>query len=72
MLVVSVPGFHGDPDRRSLAVLSVPIAALLLTVRIVVTRFALRRQRQLRASADPRKAAGRCLPPSWCSGLRRS
>ena len=52
MLVVAVPGFHGDPDRRSLAVLSVPIAALLLTVRIVVTRFALRRQRQLRTSAD--------------------
>ena len=52
LLVVSVPGFHGDPDRHSLAVLSVPIAALLLTVRIVVTRLALRRQRRLRASAD--------------------
>jgi Ca2+:H+ antiporter len=33
-------------------VLSVPIGALLLTVRIVVTRFALRRQRRLRTSAD--------------------
>jgi Ca2+:H+ antiporter len=52
VLVVAVPGFHGDPDRHSLAVLSVPIAALLLTVRIVVTRFALRRQRRLRDSAD--------------------
>jgi Ca2+:H+ antiporter len=52
MLVVAVPGFHGDPDRRSLAVLSVPIAALLLAVRIIVTRFALRRQRRIRTSAD--------------------
>jgi Ca2+:H+ antiporter len=52
VLVVAVPGFHGDPDRHSLAVLSVPIGALLLTVRIVVTRFALRRQRRLRTSAD--------------------
>jgi Ca2+:H+ antiporter len=61
VLVVAVPGFHGDPDRHSLAVLSVPIAALLLTVRIVVTRFALRRQRRLRALADPEEG-GWTLP----------
>jgi Ca2+:H+ antiporter len=47
VLVASVPGFHGDPDRRSLAVLSLPLAALLLIVRVTVTRAALRRQRQL-------------------------
>jgi Ca2+:H+ antiporter len=47
LLVVAVPGFHGDPDRRSLAVLSLPLAAVLLVVRVTVTRFALRRQRQL-------------------------
>jgi Ca2+:H+ antiporter len=52
MLVAAVPGFHGDPDRRSLAEFSVPIAVLLLVVRIAVTRFALRRQRRIRASAD--------------------
>jgi len=52
VLVAAVPGFHGNPDRRSLAELSLPIAALLLIVRVTVTRRALRRQRQLQASAE--------------------
>jgi Ca2+:H+ antiporter len=47
VLVAAVPGFHGDPNRRSLAELSLLIAALLLTVRLVVNRYALRRQRML-------------------------
>jgi Ca2+:H+ antiporter len=47
VLVAAVPGFHGDPERRSLAELSLPIAALLLSVRLVVNRYALRRQRML-------------------------
>jgi Ca2+:H+ antiporter len=47
LLVVAVPGFHGDPDRRSLAELSLPLAAVLLIVRVTVTRYALRRQRLL-------------------------
>jgi Ca2+:H+ antiporter len=46
-LVVAVPSFQGDPDRRSLAELSVPLAALVLIVRVTVTRYTLRRQRQL-------------------------
>jgi Ca2+:H+ antiporter len=52
VLVAAVPGFHGDPDRRSLAVLSVPIAALLLIVRLIENRFALRRQRALYSTAE--------------------
>ena len=47
VLVVAVPGFHGDPDRRSLLLLSLPLAVVLLVVRLTVTRYALRRQRQL-------------------------
>ena len=47
VLVVSAAGFHGDPDRRSLAELSLLLAALLLVVRVIVMRSALRRQRQL-------------------------
>jgi Ca2+:H+ antiporter len=46
-LPVAALGFHGDPDRRSLAELSVPLAALVLIVRVTVTRYTLRRQRQL-------------------------
>jgi Ca2+:H+ antiporter len=53
VFVVSVPGFHGAPDRRSLAELALPVAAVLLLVRIVVTRYALRRQRTLRAASPP-------------------
>jgi Ca2+:H+ antiporter len=52
VLVAAVPGFHGDPDRWSLAVLSVPIAALLLVVRLIENRFALRRQRALYSTAE--------------------
>jgi Ca2+:H+ antiporter len=52
VLVAAAPGFHGDPDRRSLAELSLPLAALLLIVRVTVTRYALRRQRQLFTPAE--------------------
>ena len=52
VLIPSVPGFDGDPDRRSLAELSVPVAVLLLVVRIVVNRYALRRQRNLYALVE--------------------
>jgi Ca2+:H+ antiporter len=61
VLVAAAPGFHGDPDRRALAELSLPLAALLLAVRVTVTRYALRRQRQLFASAE-READGWPLP----------
>jgi Ca2+:H+ antiporter len=53
LLAVSIPGFHGDPDRSSLAWLSLPVAVLLLAVRIVVNLYALRRQRALFATAEP-------------------
>jgi Ca2+:H+ antiporter len=52
LLVAATPGFHGDPERRSLAELSLPIAAVLLTVRIAVNLYALRRQRMLYAVAE--------------------
>jgi Ca2+:H+ antiporter len=58
VLVASIPGFRGDPDRRSLADLSLPIAAALLLVRIAVNRYALRRQRALRNAAEPTGDAG--------------
>ena len=53
VLVVAVPGFHGDPDRRTLAELSLPVAVLLLVVRVLVTRYSLRRQRALYTAAEP-------------------
>jgi len=58
MFVVSVPGFHGDPERRSLAELALPVAAVLLVVRIAVNHYALRRQRVLNKAADTEGEAG--------------
>jgi Ca2+:H+ antiporter len=51
LLVAAVPGFHGDPDRDSLAVWSLPIAIVLLVVRVLVNRRSLRRHRQIRPAA---------------------
>jgi Ca2+:H+ antiporter len=53
VLVPAIVGLHGDPDRRSLAELSLPFAALLMIVRVAVTRLALQRQRRLYSSAEP-------------------
>jgi Ca2+:H+ antiporter len=58
LFVASVPGWHGDPERRSLAELAVPLAALLLVVRLAVNRYALRRQRALNEAAETVGEAG--------------
>jgi Ca2+:H+ antiporter len=60
VLVAATPGFHGNPNRRDLAELSLPIAVVLLLVRVVVTRRALRRQRALYSS--PEETDGWSLP----------
>jgi Ca2+:H+ antiporter len=36
-LIPSIPGWHGDPDRHSLYVLTVPISVVLIAVYVVVT-----------------------------------
>src|SRR5207244_6828411 len=51
-LVPAVPGRHGDPNRHSLAVLSVPVSVVLLVVYVVVTWYSLRRHRALRGVED--------------------
>ena len=60
-LAAAAPGLHGDPDRRSLAKLSVPVAILLLAVSVTATRYMLRRQWQLFRSAEP-EGTGWSLP----------
>jgi Ca2+:H+ antiporter len=49
LLVAAAPGFHGNPERRSLAVFALPLVVLLLIIRVAVTQSALRRQQQLRS-----------------------
>jgi Ca2+:H+ antiporter len=53
VLAAAVPAFHGDENRRSLAELSVLISVVLLVVCAVVTRYALRRHRQIGLAAEP-------------------
>jgi Ca2+:H+ antiporter len=52
-LVPSIPGWHGDPERHSLYLVTLPIAALLLTVYLVMTARNLRQH----AAAHQDKAA---------------
>ncbi|HEX5469116.1 MAG TPA: calcium/proton exchanger [Gaiellaceae bacterium] len=55
-LIPAVPGWSGDPDRHSLAELSVPVSIVLLVVYLGVTWLSLRRHRRQHVSDEP--AAG--------------
>ncbi|MEO8290867.1 MAG: calcium/proton exchanger [Gaiellaceae bacterium] len=52
-LIPSLPGWSGNPDRHSIAVLSIPVSAVLLVVYLAVTWFSLRRHRRHHVSSDP-------------------
>jgi Ca2+:H+ antiporter len=52
-LIPSVPGWHGDPNRHSLAVASIPIAAVLLVLYFGRTRQNLRRHRRRQRETAP-------------------
>jgi Ca2+:H+ antiporter len=55
-LIPSIPGWSGDPNRDSLALLSVPVSIVLLLLYVVVTWLALRRHRELHLRAEPSDA----------------
>ncbi len=63
-LIPAVPGWDGDPNRRSLAELSLPVAGVLLVVYVFVTWLALRRHHQLHVSAEPSEMRAWSLPVS--------
>lgn len=52
LLIPSVAGFTGDPDRHSIAVISLPVAIVLLVIYIAVTWFSLRRHHELHHVSD--------------------
>jgi Ca2+:H+ antiporter len=52
-LIPAIPGFDGDPERRSLAELSIAPSVALLLIYLGVTYVQLRRHRQLHISAEP-------------------
>ena len=57
-LIPAVPGFDGDPQRRSLAELSIPPSVVLLVVYVAVTWYSLRRHRSLHVSDEPDEIRG--------------
>jgi Ca2+:H+ antiporter len=63
-LVPAVPGWEGNEDRRSLAVLSIPVAIVLLLVYLWVTWYSLRRHRELHVSDEPATMAAWSLAAS--------
>jgi Ca2+:H+ antiporter len=51
-LVPAIPSWDGDPDRDSLAALSVPVSVVLLAVYVGVTWYSLRRHHALHIASD--------------------
>jgi Ca2+:H+ antiporter len=60
LLVPSIPGWHGSPDRHTLAIASIPVAVVLLLVYFVQTWDNLRRHR-----ARHRASRIAPAPQSW-------
>ena len=63
-LLPALPALHGNQNRHSLAVLSIPVAIGLLLVYVVMTGRNLRRDRQAHAATDTEGAAGWTLQVS--------
>ena len=63
-LIPAIPGWDGDPNRDSLALLSLPVSVVLLVIYVVVTVIALRRHHQLHVSDRPRELSGWSFPVS--------
>jgi Ca2+:H+ antiporter len=57
-LVPSVPAWTGDPERHELAVLTIPVAIVLLVLYGVVTRRSLQRHKRLHEESGDQAAEG--------------
>ena len=60
--VAAVPGWSGNPQRHSLAVLTAPVAAVLLLLYLGVTAWGLRRHKRLHAESGAVPGSGWTLP----------
>lgn len=56
-LIPAIPSWSGNPDRHSIAVLSVPVSIVLLVVYLGVTWFSLRRHHRQHVSDEPEDMA---------------
>jgi Ca2+:H+ antiporter len=62
--VPAAPSWSGDPDRDSLAALSVPVSIVLLLLYLAVTWYSLRRHHLLHLGGEDERAEGWSLPVS--------
>jgi Ca2+:H+ antiporter len=53
LLIPSIPGFHGNPNRHSLALLSIGPAVVLLALYVVVTFVGIKRREREEMSGEP-------------------
>jgi Ca2+:H+ antiporter len=56
-LVPAIPSWHGDPERHSIAVLSIPISIALLVLYVIVTWWQLRRHRRQHEAPESTEGA---------------
>ncbi len=63
-LVPAIPGWTGDPERHSLAVVSLPVSIVLLVLYVIVITFVLRRHHALHVSDEPASMAAWSLTRS--------
>ncbi len=52
LLIPSIPGWHGDPERDSLVNLSIPVSVVLLLAYVVLTAYSLRRHAELHIASN--------------------
>ena len=64
LLIPAIPGWDGDPERNSLAKLSVIPSVILLVVYVVVTWYSLRRHRLMHVADEPKEMVGWSLRTS--------
>src|SRR5439155_11438712 len=53
LLVPSIPGWHGDPNRHSLALLSIGPSIALLVLYLLITIIGVRRREPHQATGEP-------------------
>jgi Ca2+:H+ antiporter len=58
ILIPSIPGWDGDPQRDFLTKLSIPISIVLLIIYVIVTILALKRHKGLHVSDEPSEMSG--------------
>ena len=51
LLIPSIPGWHGDPERDELVKLSIPVSIVLLVAYVVLTWYSLRRHAALHVAS---------------------